>query len=127
MYLGKVSLRVFPATGTLHPLAGDVAYILGFFVALVMWGFGIIWLLFALATIIKSRPFPFNMGWWGFTFPLGVFAASSLQLGAEMPSLFFRVLGTVCICLSFPLFWSCGASMSLGSKLANSCDRGTNH
>ncbi|OCL13951.1 hypothetical protein AOQ84DRAFT_351743 [Glonium stellatum] len=97
LYLGKVSREVFPRVEFFHNLtiAGDVVYILGVFVALIMWGFGLMWLAFALATIYKSRPFPFNMGWWGFTFPLGVFAVSTIEFGVEMPSLFFRVLGTI--------------------------------
>lgn len=95
MLLGSVARTLFPETGFLHPAAGDTAYILGFFLALLMWGFGLMWLAFALATIWKSRPFPFNMGWWGFTFPLGVYSASTIQLGTEMPSIVFRVLGTV--------------------------------
>ena len=41
--------------------------------------------------------FPFNMGWWGFTFPLGVFTVSTTTIGKEMPSKFFEVLGTVCL------------------------------
>jgi tellurite resistance protein TehA-like permease len=95
MLLGSVARTLFPETGFLHPAAGDTVYILGFFLALLMWGFGLVWLIFALATIWKSRPFPFNMGWWGFTFPLGVYSASTIQLGTEMPSIVFRVLGTV--------------------------------
>lgn len=35
------------------------------------------------------------MGWWGFTFPLGVYSLSTMLIGEELPSLFFRVLGTV--------------------------------
>jgi hypothetical protein len=68
---------------------------MGFFVGLMMWGFGFIWLCFALVAIYRSRPFPFNMGWWSFTFPLGVYAACTLQIGAELDSSFFNVLGTV--------------------------------
>jgi tellurite resistance protein TehA-like permease len=98
MYLGSVSRTLFPKVATLSdPMTGSIVYVLGFFIALIMWGFGLLWLCIALATIHQSRPFPFNMGWWGFTFPLGVFSASTIQLGIEMPSLFFRVLGTVSI------------------------------
>jgi hypothetical protein len=96
MYLGSVARDLFPKVLTLSdPMAGSIAYVMGFFIALIMWGFGILWLCIALVTIYQSRPFPFNMGWWGFTFPLGVFSASTIQLGIEMPSLFFKVLGTV--------------------------------
>ncbi|KAF2091481.1 hypothetical protein K490DRAFT_52688 [Saccharata proteae CBS 121410] len=90
-----VSRTVLPMTHTLDPAAGSVMYVLGFFVALIMWGFGLVWMVIALVSIYKSRPFPFNMGWWGFTFPLGVYAASTIQIGLEMPSRVFKVLGTI--------------------------------
>jgi Voltage-dependent anion channel len=91
-------------------------YVFGFIVSLLLWGFGLLWLFFAVATIYKCRTFPFNMGWWGFTFPLGlsksslsasllkneslrinlaVFALSTIQFGKELESSFFKVLGTV--------------------------------
>lgn len=95
MYLGKVARDIFPQTNTLDPTAGSVAYVLGFLVALIMWGFGLVWFFIALVSIWEARPFPFNMGWWGFTFPLGVFATSTIQIGLEMPSRFFQVLGQV--------------------------------
>lgn len=77
------------------PHASDIIYILTLFTALIMWSFAISWFVYAVAAIILTSDFPFNMGWWGFTFPLGVFAVSTIQLGIEMPSFFFRVLGTV--------------------------------
>ena len=46
----------------------------------------------------------YTMGWWAFTFPLGVFSASTLQLGQEMPSRFFDVLGTI-FSVSVILLW----------------------
>lgn len=98
MQLGKVAARIFPETHTLaaggNP--GEILYVVGWLIALIMWGFAIVWLFFALASISRSK-FPFNMGWWGFTFPLGVFAVSTTTLGKEMPSVFFDVLGTVCV------------------------------
>jgi tellurite resistance protein TehA-like permease len=94
MQLGKQCMEVFPITSTLNPLAGDVAYILGFFIALVLWGFGLAWLFFAVAAVTRNK-FPFNMGWWGFTFPLGVFAMATLSIAEELPSEFFKIVGTV--------------------------------
>jgi tellurite resistance protein TehA-like permease len=95
MTLGKVAMKVFPETDTLHPIAGDILYVLGWSVAIILWGFGLVWLFFAVASISRSK-FPFNMGWWGFTFPLGVFTMSTLTMGEELPSPFFKILGTVC-------------------------------
>lgn len=93
--LGKLATTIFPKTDTIDPIAGRVAYVAGFFTAIIMWGWGLVWFAFALASIHKSRPFPFNMGWWGFTFPLGVYSLSTILIGEELPSLFFRVLGTI--------------------------------
>lgn len=99
--LGSVAMKIFPRTLTLseHTTnSGDILYVMGYLMALIMWGFGLVWLFFAFASISRSK-FPFNMGWWGFTFPLGVFTTSTVQMGMELPSSFFRVLGTV----SFPI------------------------
>ena len=95
LYLGRVSKTILLETDTIDPMAGRFAYIAGFFIALIMWGWGLIWFAFALASIYKARPFPFNMGWWGFTFPLGVYSVSTMLIGEELPWLFFRVLGTI--------------------------------
>lgn len=94
MKMGSVAMRIFPMTGVLTPSAGEILYVVGFLIALVMWGFALTWWFFALASILRS-PFPFNIGWWSFTFPIGVFATATVTLGTEMPSKFFSVLGTV--------------------------------
>lgn len=96
-HAGRVAKEVLPRVDILSdaPVAGDVLYVMGFLISLIMWGFGIVWMIFALGTIWSCRPFPFNMGWWGFTFPLGVFSVSTIFFGVEMPSLFFKVLGTI--------------------------------
>nr|POE65902.1 sulfite efflux pump ssu1 [Quercus suber] len=42
LYLGKTAALVFPQTDTIDPLAGRIAYVLGFFITLIMWGWGLI-------------------------------------------------------------------------------------
>ncbi|KAJ9194722.1 hypothetical protein DTO164E3_7143 [Paecilomyces variotii] len=95
MKLGVSAQNIFPKTHTLEGSAGSTFYAMGFLTALILWGFGLVWLFFASASIVQCRRFPFNIGWWGFTFPLGVYAASTCQLGRELPSTFFSVLGTI--------------------------------
>ncbi|KAI7244394.1 putative C4-dicarboxylate transporter/malic acid transport protein [Hortaea werneckii] len=115
MQLGKVAMTAFRETDSLpaasHVLPpGEVLYTVGFLVALFLWGFGLVWLFFAVATVYRTPKFPFNMGWWGFTFPLGVYATSTTMLGSELPSAFFRVLGTI-FSVAVTLLWivvSCG-------------------
>ncbi|EXJ58809.1 hypothetical protein A1O7_06239 [Cladophialophora yegresii CBS 114405] len=91
MQLGKVCAEVLPFD---HPDGGRIIYSVSLVAALVIWGYGLVWLFFAVASITRSK-FPFNMGWWGFTFPLGVYAVATCTLAKEIPSEFFRVLGTI--------------------------------
>lgn len=86
---------VFPQTETLEASSGETFHSVGFLIALIMWSFGLVWLFFALASIARCKSFPFNIGWWGFTFPLGVFAVCTCEMGSALPSRFFRILGTV--------------------------------
>ena len=95
---GIAARDVFTKTNFLaDKTAIATVYVLGFMTALLLWAFGLVWLFFALASIIRCKKFPFNIGWWGFTFPLGAYALATSQLGEEMDSTFFKVLGTVCL------------------------------
>jgi len=69
---------------------------IGVFVGLMMWGYAILWLVFALVTIAFRFPrVYFSMAWWGFTFPLGTFALCSAQLGKELNQPFFKIWATI--------------------------------
>ncbi|KAF0639841.1 hypothetical protein FPSE5266_09373 [Fusarium pseudograminearum] len=94
--LGKVALKIFERNDfiPMAPIAGQFFYLTGILAALIMWGFAIAWLFFAFATIVR-REFKFSISWWAFTFPLGVFTVSTTTLAQELPSRFFKVLGTV--------------------------------
>jgi tellurite resistance protein TehA-like permease len=45
-------------------------YVVGFLIGLILWGFAIVWFIVAVV-IATSGGFLFNMGWWGFIFPVG--------------------------------------------------------
>ncbi|MCP1249943.1 hypothetical protein NKW41_13140 [Gluconobacter oxydans] len=47
---------------------------------------------------------PFNLGWWGFTFPLGVYTVATLKLGALLHLSFFNIVGT-CLGAMLALLW----------------------
>ncbi|KAJ5815793.1 hypothetical protein N7447_008026 [Penicillium robsamsonii] len=119
LYIGKVARVLLQDSQFLDPITGQMAYVLGVFISLLMWSFGLIWLVFALATVLYRSPFPFNMGWWGFTFPLGVYAANTMQLGIEMDIMFFKVLGTA-FSGAVLLLW-----MLVASRTANGAWHGT--
>ncbi|BCS17543.1 TDT family transporter [Aspergillus puulaauensis] len=93
--LGNVAREILPKTHTLHPGTGETLDDMGFLIGLLLWAFGSLWLFFAVSSILRVRKFPFNLGWWAFTFPLGVFTTCTTQLGRDLPSRFFAVLGTV--------------------------------
>lgn len=110
MQLGKVSRILFPEIDFLSPLAGEIFYVGGTMLALIMWGFGLVWFFFAIASISRSK-FPFNMGWWGFTFPIGVFALATSTFGREFDSTIFKVLGTL-LSVAVTVLW---IGISLGT------------
>ncbi|EOO01485.1 putative trna wybutosine-synthesizing protein 1 protein [Phaeoacremonium minimum UCRPA7] len=96
--LGKVALKLLPQTASFGKVGtdaihgGEVLYMVGIFMAFIMWGAGLGWLMLAGASILTTANFPFNMGWWGFTFPLGVFTTCTGMLAQELSSPFFKVL-----------------------------------
>jgi len=52
--------------------------------AVLLWGYGLWWLAIAIATTAshaRGGQLPFNLGWWAFTFPIGVYAVATLRLG----------------------------------------------
>ncbi|RBA10720.1 hypothetical protein FPRO05_05309 [Fusarium proliferatum] len=109
--LGQVSLKLFARNDFIPkaPIAGQFFYLTGILTALILWGFAVVWLFFALATIIR-RQITFNLTWWAFTFPLGVFTVATTTLAQELPSKFFKVLGTIFSVAEF-LLWvmvACG-------------------
>lgn len=52
-------------------------------VMLLLWGFGVWWLVMASLLTLSARAagqLPFGLSWWGFIFPIGAFVAESLRL-----------------------------------------------
>ncbi|KAJ6444435.1 C4-dicarboxylate transporter/malic acid transport protein [Purpureocillium lavendulum] len=108
--LGKVALQVLPET-TVFKAAGidvtrgaEILYVLGIFLGLIMWGFALVWASFALISLATIHSFPFNMGWWGFTFPLGVWATGTSMLATNLDSEFFKV-STMIISVAVVALW----------------------
>ena len=67
--------------------AGNVFYIMAVVIGLVMWSFAIVWFVIAIIMIGLAWKFPFNMGWWGFIFPIGTY----------LDPLFFLIICKQCI------------------------------
>lgn len=95
--LGADSPLIFNANGL--PGVGEIASGLGLIGGVILWGVGVWWCLMALLITARylRNGIPFNLGWWGFTFPLGVFALTTLKLGAVLHLGFFAVLGVVLV------------------------------
>ncbi|MBA8902250.1 TDT family transporter [Phyllobacterium sp. P30BS-XVII] len=72
----------------------------------VLWGYGLWWL--AMAVMITIRYFrngvPFNLGWWGYTFPLGVYAVATLRLGHIFPVASIAVFADILV-VALALIW----------------------
>ena len=107
--LGNAAPKIFAANGLAS--VGEVALGLGVIGGLILWGYGVWWL--GLAVLKTARylreGLPFNLGWWGFTFPLAVYILATLALArATGLSLFSFAGGGLTVCLA--IFWVIVAS-----------------
>jgi C4-dicarboxylate transporter/malic acid transport protein len=104
MVLGADSPAIFAAHGLGG--VGEIASGLGLIAGIILWGVGVWWLLMAVLITVRylRNGIPFNLGWWGFTFPLGVFALTTLKLGAVLQLGFFSVLGSLLVA-SLAMLW----------------------
>lgn len=97
LVMSQTSPAVLSANGLANvaPAFGGASF-LG---AILLWGYGIWWL--ATAVLITLRylreGLPFNIGWWGYTFPLGVFAVATLRLSTMVPMSAIAVFGAVLV------------------------------
>lgn len=73
--LGKDMPLVFGAMGHAMQASALIA-------SFALWGFGLWWLTLSILTTVHyaRRGLPFNLGWWGLTFPLGVFTGGTDML-----------------------------------------------
>ncbi|KDN50256.1 hypothetical protein RSAG8_01592, partial [Rhizoctonia solani AG-8 WAC10335] len=105
--LGRLAISLQPYLHTrpeLEALAQAVhgVYALGIIGALCMMGLGLwYWAVAVLAFGSRMRGGEvkpeFNMGWWGFTFPLASLTLCVLALGTELHLMFLKVLGTIMV------------------------------
>jgi C4-dicarboxylate transporter/malic acid transport protein len=104
MVLGADAPAIFAANGLSG--VGEIASGLGLIAGIILWGVGVWWLLMAVLITVRylRNGLPFNLGWWGFTFPLGVFALTTLKLGAVLNLGFFSILGSVLVA-GLALLW----------------------
>ncbi|MBS3023086.1 TDT family transporter [Acidiphilium multivorum] len=106
------------AQGALAPLGlpglADAARGIGLIGGVILWGYGVWWLAFAvLATLRYLRGgIPFNLGWWGFTFPLGVYAATTFTLAGQTHLALFHI-AAVAMTASLAALWVIVAAMTL--------------
>ncbi|MBN3794110.1 TDT family transporter [Burkholderia sp. Ac-20392] len=114
--LGKVAPAAFDGSA-FAPLAA-LANELGVACALLLWSAGIWWFVIAVLFTLRYRRegMQFNLGWWGFTFPLGVYTAATIGLYRATDMTVFAVLGTSFALLLF-CFWGMVATRTLRGVL----------
>lgn len=103
--LGGAAPAVFAAQGLAG--VGEVAFGLGVIGGLILWGYGVWWLALA---VLKTQRYlreglPFNLGWWGFTFPLAVYALATLALARVTRFEAFTVIGAALV-IALAALWA---------------------
>ncbi|MFV5385984.1 TDT family transporter [Acinetobacter junii] len=100
LLLGQQAPRVLNAVG-LEELA-TIVPALGVIGGLVLLGFGLWWFGIAVLTTVRHARtgIPFNLGWWGLTFPFGVFILAIFNLAHQLQ---FNFLTYIAVALSIVL------------------------
>lgn len=100
LLLGQQAPRILNAVG-LEELATIVPAI-GVIGGLVLLGFGLWWFGIAVLTTVRHARtgIPFNLGWWGLTFPFGVFILAIFNLAHQLQ---FNFLTYIALALSIVL------------------------
>ncbi len=115
LLLGQDAPSVFAAVGM--PAIGTVAQGIGVIGGTVLWGYGVWWLALAMMVTVRylRDGMPFNIGWWGFTFPLGVYAVATLTLARQTHLAFLADIGAVLVGLLVLLWGIVFARTALGA------------
>jgi C4-dicarboxylate transporter/malic acid transport protein len=104
LVLGQAAGPAFAAT----PLAAAAQFArpFGLVAGGLLWGYGLWW--WGMAWFFTLRylreGLPFNMGWWGFTFPLGVYTAATLVLAEQTSFPVLELFGALLV-LQLAGFW----------------------
>jgi tellurite resistance protein TehA-like permease len=95
--MGKDAPAAFGAIGLAG--IGQVANGIGLIGGMMFWAYGAWWLCMAAAITLSyvKEGLPFNMGWWGFTFPLGVYTLATLALARQTGIAAFSVAGAIMV------------------------------
>ncbi|HXA38395.1 MAG TPA: TDT family transporter [Phenylobacterium sp.] len=97
LVLGGAAPAIFAANGLGD--YGAAARGIGLVGGLLLWAYGLWWA--AMAVLITLRylreGLPFNLGWWGYTFPVGVYTVCTLKLAALLPIPTFGVFGAALV------------------------------
>ena len=115
LVLGADSPAIFAANGFAG--IGEIASGLGLIAWIILWGFGLWWMLMAVLITLRylRRGIPFNLGWWGYTFPLGVYSLATLKLGSTLHLGFFSGFGLVLVALLAVLWLIVGSKTLRGA------------
>ncbi|AUB74374.1 C4-dicarboxylate ABC transporter [Pseudomonas sp. Lz4W] len=104
LLLGSDAPAIFAANGLGR--VGEIVEGLGLISGVILWGVGLWWIVMALMITVRyfRAGIPFNLGWWGFTFPLGVYSLATLRLGSVLHLAFFDIAGCVLVVM-LVLMW----------------------
>ena len=93
LVLGHQALTLMANLGLAQ--LGQLFHQAGILASLILLGFGLWWLGIAVLTTLHhaKQDLPFNLGWWGLTFPLGVYTLAILTLAQQLNLAFLYAVG----------------------------------
>ncbi|RDJ08992.1 TDT family transporter [Rhizobium grahamii] len=102
---GALGLSLFALNGNAVLAANGLGLFAGamsgaaFLGAILLWAYGLWWLGMALAITARyvANGLPFNLGWWGYIFPIGVYAVATMRLAAALHFPALAMFGAVLV------------------------------
>jgi tellurite resistance protein TehA-like permease len=115
LVLGAAAPTAFAAAGLGE--YGSVARGIGLVGGLMLWGYGLWWLGTAILVTLRylREGLPFNFGWWGHTFPLGVYALATLKLSSLLPIPALSIFGGMLVVVLAAVWFIVAARTAQGT------------
>ncbi len=100
------------------PTRGEMLSVIVDLGATTMWGFGLWWLVFTVAQVLRVRgELHFHVGSWGFVFPVAAFTALTAELANVWETLLFEVIAAV-LWLLLVVVWALLVGLSVRTWMA---------
>jgi len=94
------------SSDTISAITQTISWI-GIVLGIFLLAFSTFWLVHAVAAVTTRIPKTFNVGFWAFVFPMGVYTNAVCKLATDLDNSGFKVYGVICVFATSMLWLGC--------------------